>query len=43
MPRLLRKTQILTCRVTPEVKDRLANAAEAQRRSLSGMLEVMVV
>ena len=43
MPRLAKKTQVLTCRVTPEVKDGLANAAQGQRRSLAGMLEVMVV
>ena len=43
MPRIPRKTAILTCRITPEVKQQLALAAEAERRSQASMLEVMVV
>jgi len=43
MPRLARKTSVLTCRIMPEIKERLALAAEAERRSLAGMLEVMVL
>ena len=42
MPRLARKTAILTCRITPQSKEQLALAAELERRSLAGMLEVMV-
>jgi hypothetical protein len=43
MPRPARKTHVLTCRVTPELKANLARAAGIERRSLAGMLEVMVV
>jgi len=43
MPRLSRKTSVLTCRITPEMKERLSLAADAERRSLAGMLEVMVL
>jgi hypothetical protein len=43
MPRPARKTHVLTCRVTPEVKADLERAAKLERRSLAGMLEVMVV
>jgi len=43
MPRVPKKTLSLTCRITPEVKESLALAADAERRSLAGMLEVMVL
>jgi hypothetical protein len=43
MTRGLTKTATLTLRVSPEVKDMLASAAEADRRSLANMLEVMVI
>lgn len=43
MTRTLTKTATLTLRISPEVKDMLANAAEADRRSLANMLEVMVI
>lgn len=43
MTRTLTKTATLTLRVSPEVKDMLAIAAEADRRSLANMLEVMVI
>lgn len=37
------KTATLTLRVPPEVKELLAAAAKADRRSLANMLEVIVV
>lgn len=37
------KTAALTLRVPPEVKELLAAAATADRRSLANMLEVIVV
>lgn len=37
------KTATLTLRVPPEVKELLAAAATADRRSLANMLEVIVV
>jgi len=37
------KTATLTLRVPPEVKELLAAAARADRRSLANMLEVIVV
>jgi uncharacterized protein (DUF1778 family) len=40
--RTLSKTATLTLRVPPEVKALLAAAAEADRRSLANMLEVIV-
>jgi hypothetical protein len=43
MARIARKTKILTCRLAPEVKDHLARVAEDERRSLAGMLEVMIL
>lgn len=43
MTRTLTKTATLTLRVSPEVKDMLAIAAEADRCSLANMLEVMVI
>jgi hypothetical protein len=43
MPRLPRKTSVLTVRVAPEVKAALEKAAAAERRSLANMLEVAVL
>ncbi|MHB8745968.1 MAG: hypothetical protein ACYC7I_05470 [Gammaproteobacteria bacterium] len=43
MPRAQAKTATLTLRVDPRVKDLLTAAAEADRRSLSNMLEVIVL
>ena len=43
MARTAQKTETLNCRVTPEAKARLARAAEGERRSLAGMLEVMIL
>lgn len=43
MARNQTKTATLTLRVPPEVKELLAAAAKADRRSLANMLEVMVV
>lgn len=43
MPRNQTKTATLTLRVPPEVKELLAAAATADRRSLANMLEVIVV
>ena len=43
MPRVARKTAILTCRLPPEVKQQLALAADIERRSQASMLEVMVL
>lgn len=43
MSHLARKTSILTCRITPEMKERLVRAAEVEHRSLASMLEVMVL
>lgn len=37
------KTATLTLRVPPEVKELLAAAAKADRRSLANMLEVIVI
>lgn len=42
MTRTQSKTATLTLRVPPEVKALLAAAAEADRRSLANMLEVIV-
>ena len=36
------KTETVTCRVTPEAKEQLAHAAKRERRSLAGMLEIMI-
>jgi len=36
------KTQTLTVRLTPEVKDALRQAAAREHRSLANMLEVMI-
>ena len=43
VPRAQTKTATLTLRVEPEVKDLLTAAADADRRSLSNMLEVIVI
>ena len=43
MTRTLTKTATLTPRGSPEVRDMLANAAEADGRSLANMLEIMVI
>lgn len=43
MARSQTKTATLTLRVPPEVKELLAAAATADRRSLAKMLEVIVV
>lgn len=43
MARALTKTATLTLRVAPEVKELLAAASEADRRSLANMFEVMVL
>lgn len=43
MPRAQTKTATLTLRVDPQVKDLLTAAAETDRRSLSNMLEVIVL
>lgn len=43
MARNQTKTATLTLRVPPEVKELLAAAAKADRRSLANMLEVIVV
>lgn len=43
MARIQTKTATLTLRVPPEVKELLAAAAKADRRSLANMLEVIVV
>lgn len=43
MARMQTKTATLTLRVPPEVKELLAAAAKADRRSLANMLEVIVV
>lgn len=43
MPRLPRKTAVLTVRIAPEVKAALEEAAASERRSLANMLEVMVL
>lgn len=43
MARNQTKTATLTLRVPPEVKELLAAAATADRRSLANMLEVIVV
>lgn len=42
MPKARLKTVTLTVRIEPATKAALAAAAEAQRRSLANMLEVMV-
>lgn len=43
MARTPTKTATLTLRVAPEVKELLAAAAQADRRSLANMLEVVVL
>lgn len=43
MAKTPKKTATLTLRVPPEVKELLAAAAQADRRSLANMLEVIVV
>ena len=43
MPRAQSKTATLTLRVDPQVKELLTTAADADRRSLSNMLEVIVL
>ena len=42
MPRPLTKTEMLTFRVTPEVRQLVQRAAEKERRSLTNMVEQMV-
>lgn len=37
------KTEVISVRVPPDIKEALASAAEAERRSLASMLEVMVL
>lgn len=37
------KTEVISVRVPPDIKAALASAAEAERRSLDSMLEVMVL
>jgi hypothetical protein len=43
MPRPKLKTTTLTVRIEPKVKEALAKAASAERRSLANMLEVAVL
>jgi hypothetical protein len=43
MPRVPKKTSILTARIAPEVKQSLERAADSERRSQASMLEVMVL
>lgn len=43
MTKVLTKTSSISLRVTPDVKDMLANAALADRRSIANMLEIMVI
>jgi len=43
MPRPVTKTALLTFRVAPEVRATLERAARQQRRSLTSMLEVIVL
>lgn len=43
MPRAQSKTATLTLRIDPQVKALLTAAADADRRSLSNMLEVIVL
>jgi uncharacterized protein (DUF1778 family) len=43
MPRPATKTALLTFRVAPEVRATLERAAKEQRRSLTNMLEVIVL
>lgn len=43
VPRAQTKTATLTLRIDPNVKDLLTAAADADRRSLSNMLEVIVL
>ncbi len=43
MARTQTKTATLTLRIPPEVKDLLGAAAQADRRSLANMLEVIVL
>ena len=43
MTRTQTKTATLTLRIDPHVKDLLTTAANADRRSLSNMLEVIVL
>ena len=43
MARTQTKTATLTLRIDPHVKDLLTTAANADRRSLSNMLEVIVL
>jgi hypothetical protein len=43
MPRPKLKTTTLTVRIEPKVKQALASAASAERRSLANMLEVAVL
>lgn len=43
MPRPKLKTTTLTVRIEPKVKEALASAANAERRSLANMLEVAVL
>lgn len=37
------KTEVVSVRVPPDIKSALAAAAEAERRSLASMIEVMVL
>ena len=37
------KTDVISVRVPPDVKEALASAAKAERRSLASMVEVMVL
>jgi hypothetical protein len=43
MTKVPTKTASISLRVAPDVKDMLANAAQADRRSIANMLEVMVI
>ena len=42
MPRPVTKTDILTIRLSPEVKRLIVAAADAERRSQANLIEVMV-
>lgn len=42
MPRVLTKTETLSVRIAPDIKEQLRQAAVQDRRSLANMLEVMV-
>lgn len=43
MPRVLTKTETLSVRIAPDIKEQLRQAATQERRSLANMLEVMVL